>query len=59
MGKVIYKGYAKKDSPIYTGKYTISSKNYNQESMMSMQNSEMNTDLNSTKKSTQGSETEI
>ena len=24
MGKVIYKGYVKKDDPIYTGKYIIS-----------------------------------
>ncbi len=24
MAKVIYKGYAKKDSPIYTGRYMIS-----------------------------------
>ena len=24
MGKVIYRDYAKKNSPIYTGRYTIS-----------------------------------
>ena len=27
MGKVIYRGYAKKDNPIYTGRYIISNPN--------------------------------
>lgn len=52
MAKVIYKGLAKKDSPIYTGKFVVSSMKSNQGLMMSTETSQKDTDLTSTQKST-------